>query len=381
MLCLAAVCNITAQDTLWIKSGDLYTRPEAYPIAGLDSVVYFNKYMYLYGSQFEKGRIGMRYEKALGPDRDGGFFFKEPISYIYGGTKYDVAKMTIDTENGAEIDGKTKADYRKCNIHIDSRNDSWNYSGTGKIRGRGNSSWAWYPKKPYRLKLDKKAEILGLGKNKDWVLLANYRDPTDLMNTFVFNWGEAVGLPCTNHTRYVEITLNGEYIGLYQLTEQVEVAKTRVNIDDERGILLELDVDDGPGDSPEATDNFWTEVYRMPACVKNPDDPSADVVDSVKQEFARLEYAIWEHDYDEFEELADVNSFIDYLLVQEFVYNVEVAAPRSIYLHKDVGGKWTLAPCGTSMPDMTSTGTTCTTATDTSTTTTRQCSAPTPRAM
>ena len=255
---------------------------------------------------------------------------------------YEVACVDIVTENEVEV--STRETYVACDINIESDKSEWNYSGSGKIRGRGNSTWLWYPKKPYRIKLDEKAEILGLSSDKDWVLLADYRDPTHLMNAFVFIVGQEVGLPYTNHIRYVEVTLNGEYIGLYSLTEQVEEGKNRVAIDEDQGILLSLDADDGPYYSPDATDNFWSTVYEMPVCIKNPDDLSSSQISEIKNEFGDLEEAIKSADYDAVDELMDISSFIDYMIIQELVYNVEVDAPRSIYMYKDVGERWVMGP-------------------------------------
>jgi hypothetical protein len=257
---------------------------------------------------------------------------------------YRVAQLNIETQYKAPILGKEKEHYVNFTMTIDSENDEWDYEGTGRIRGRGNSTWLWYPKKPYRMKLDEKASILGLAEEKDWVLLANYRDPTHLMNTFVFTAGNELGLPYTNHSRFVEVTLNGEYIGLYQLTEQVEQGKTRVNVADEGGLLISLDKDDGPELAPNESDNFWSEVYRMPICVKHPEDQSKEQLNAIKAEFALLEQAIKNHDYDATAKLMDMKSFIDYMLLQELVYNVEVDAPRSIYMHKDKDGKWFMGP-------------------------------------
>ena len=257
---------------------------------------------------------------------------------------YRVAQLNIETQYKAPILGKEKEHYVNFTMTIDSENDEWDYEGTGRIRGRGNSTWLWYPKKPYRMKLDEKASILGLAEEKDWVLLANYRDPTHLMNTFVFTAGNELGLPYTNHSRFVEVTLNGEYIGLYQLTEQVEQGKTRVNVADEGGLLISLDKDDGPELAPNESDNFWSEVYRMPICVKHPEDQSKEQLNAIKAEFALLEQAIKNHDYDAVDQLMDIQTFIDYMLLQELVYNVEVDAPRSIYMHKDKDGKWFMGP-------------------------------------
>lgn len=257
---------------------------------------------------------------------------------------YQVAQLNIQTENNAPILGKEKEHYVNFTLTVDSENPEWDYEGTGRIRGRGNSTWLWYDKKPYRIKLDKKASILGLAEEKDWVLLANYRDPTHLMNTFVFVAGEKLGLPYTNHSRYVEVTLNGDYIGLYQLTEQVEQGENRVNVADEGGILLSLDKDDGPELAPNEGDNFWSGIYNMPICVKHPEDQTSAQLNAIKEEFALLEQAIKNNDYETTAQLMDMKTFIDYMILQELVYNVEVDAPRSIYMHKNKNDKWYMGP-------------------------------------
>lgn len=269
------------------------------------------------------------------------------------GAAHTVAVMNITTENGAPIKGKEKEDYVNCTINVDHPDDKWDYEGTGRIRGRGNSTWLWYDKKPYRIKLDEKASIVGLAAEKDWVLLANFRDPTHMMNTFVFELGHVMGLPYTNHSRFMEVNLNGEYIGLYQLTEQIEQGKNRVAVDDMEGILIALDADDGPYYSPDSGDNFYSDIYGMPVCVKFPED--TDVSD-IRSELAKLESAILsirrskgdedaiKAGMDKVRELLDVQSFIDFLIIQELIYNVELAAPRSMYMHKDKGGKWVMGP-------------------------------------
>ena len=257
---------------------------------------------------------------------------------------YRVFQLYITTDDGQDI--TSRENYKDCFIVLNAQGSFSNYSANAQIRGRGNSTFLWYDKKPFRLKLNEKHKMLGLAKAKSWVLLANYRDVTDMMNTYVFETGRWLGLPYTNHTRYVELFVNGDYRGIYQLTEQVQQNKNRVDVSDERGILLALDVDDGPGLSPEADDNFKTRVYRMPAAIKYPDDEhfTANTVDSVRTVFAELEQAIKDQDYAHVEQLLDIPSFIKYLQIQEFVYNVELSAPRSIFLHKDGDGKWVMGP-------------------------------------
>lgn len=258
--------------------------------------------------------------------------------------KYQVFQLFVYTENGQAI--RSKEEYVPCYVGInggDSYACRWQRAG---IRGRGNSTWEWYAKKPYRIKLDKKQKVLGMDKAKSWVLLANYRDLTDMMNTYVFELGRMMGMPYTNHTRYVELLLNGEYVGVYQLTEQVQQGENRVAVSDEGGILLTLDVDDGPKGGSASDRSFWTQVYRMPAAVKFPDEENLTPArrDSIKAVFAELEKAVRDRDYARASELLDMESFARFLLIQELVYNVEIDAPRSVFLHKDGAGKWVMGP-------------------------------------
>lgn len=251
--------------------------------------------------------------------------------------------LTINTDGGASI--TSKENYVNSTISFTHSNDGWKLDAvTAGLRGRGNSTWLWYPKKPYRIKFEKKQSLMGLPKAKSWVLLAEYRDPTNLMNSFVFELGQLMGLPYTNHNRYVELVLNGKNQGLYHLTEQVQQNENRVAIDELNGYLIQLDRDDGPELAPGATDNFWSQVYGMPVCVKNPDEPGADVLSRVRTDLAALENAIKGGNLAEVEKLLDVSTMIDYLIVQELVYNVEMDAPRSVYMNKDVGGLWKMGP-------------------------------------
>ena len=258
--------------------------------------------------------------------------------------RFEVPTINIQVEGNAPVLSKDKADYLNCTVEIDGKEMYDDYRGSARIRGRGNSTWFWYDKKPYRIKLNKKSKILGLGSNKDWVLLANYRDPTHLMNAFGFEMASWLGLPFTNHTRYVEVTLNGDYIGLYQLTEQVEQAGDRVDIDVDEGVLLSLDKDDGPELAPDAVDNFWSAYYRLPICVKHPKNPDEETKARIKSDFQELELLIKQCKYRDLSRRFDIPSLIDYLIVQEMVYNVEMEAPRSVYMYKDTDEVYRMGP-------------------------------------
>ena len=244
-----------------------------------------------------------------------------------------IATDSIDTE------------YVACTIEIAGNGQYEDITPAGaRIRQRGNSTRLWYDKKPYRIKLDNKTSILGLPANKDWVLLANYRDQSKFMNAIAFDMARYMGsFPFVNANRFVEVEINGDYMGMYQLTEQIERATSRVDIDTS-GLLLSLDMDDGPELSPDAGNNFYSKVYGMPVAVKYPKNISAERLETIATDFATLEKAIVSADYDNVQKLMDMESFIDFILLQEITRNVELEAPRSMHLYRDDTGKYHMGP-------------------------------------
>lgn len=141
--------------------------------------------------------------------------------------------LYIDIEDGAEV--VVKDDYLDAQMHLQG-NDQFEsgkvlYTGATEIKGRGNSTWEYFPKKPYKLKLDKKADLFGLGKNKHWVLLANYIDESGMRNMLAGDFATRMGVGAMDGT-WVELVINGQPRGMYQLCEHVRLSEDRVNVFD-----------------------------------------------------------------------------------------------------------------------------------------------------
>lgn len=271
----------------------------------------------------------------------------KPFSGEVSFTSDVIARIDITTDNGVAVDSKDPADYRPCSVKVSGK-EEYAMAVRGKIRGRGNSTWNWYPKKPYRIKLDVSSSFLGMAPNKDWVLLADYRDVTHMMNLVGFYLAKELGLPYANHVRYATVSLNGKDMGLYMVTEQVEEGGHRVQLDPDEGILLALDINDGPDDVPNATDNFWSEVFGMAAAVKYPEDADRKVRDRVREEFSFLERAIESEDWAGVKRELDVKSMARYILIQEIISNVEMdnyPSMRSGFIHRrDNDSLWVMGP-------------------------------------
>lgn len=146
----------------------------------------------------------------------------------------------VDTADGSSVDSNTV--YEDAHIKVQGNDEfqdsKYYYDGATEIRGRGNSTWSASAglKRPYKLKLGKKADLLGLGggKNKHWVLLANMIDHTNMRNELVSGFAKDIGLESMSTTNVVLI-LNGEYIGTYELCEHVRLDSSRVDVFDWEG--------------------------------------------------------------------------------------------------------------------------------------------------
>lgn len=158
----------------------------------------------------------------------------------YGG-KYlsnGVPVVEVSVAYNAPIESKDV--WLNCKVRIGENYFDTTMVSDGKIRGRGNEAWRSYPKKPYRIKFTSKESPFGFPENKDWVLLAEYNDKSFLRLPFMCEVSKAVGLQYTVNYQHVNLYLNGEYQGLYILTDQVKVGKNRVNVEGD-GFLIEED--------------------------------------------------------------------------------------------------------------------------------------------
>lgn len=141
----------------------------------------------------------------------------------------DLPVVYITTDDGADID--SKEEYKHAFMSIQGNSEfGIQYAGGIQIKGRGNSTWE-LEKKPYRVKLDDKSDLFGMGKNKHWVLLANCLDPSLVRNTVAQDIACVAGL-VTMDSVWVDVVLNGRLIGNYQLSEHIRIGDSRVQIFD-----------------------------------------------------------------------------------------------------------------------------------------------------
>ena len=208
------------------------------------------------------------------------------------------------------------------------------------VKGRGHSTFA-KPKKPYAIKLDGRHSILGMAPGKRWALLANFMDHSQLRNMLALEVARHTSLAWTPDCRPVDVVLNGRPQGIYLLCEQVRVARGRVEIDENKGFLFELDTyDDGDP-------RFFTAHRHLPVNIKSPDPLTDAIKEKARRMFDEIEQKLYSPHPDMngiYDRYIDSTSFADWWLVHEIAQNAEPNGPRSCYMYCGEDGRLTAGP-------------------------------------
>lgn len=277
----------------------------------------------------------------------------------YSGT---LPVLYIQTENNATI--TSKEDYINATYYLDAMGLS-GYENIGsqaaplsmEIRGRGNYSWTGFDKKPYRIKLADKQPLLGMKKSKHFALLAHADDSNDrkgfMRNAVGIELSKMIGMTYTPDAKLLEVVLNGDYIGLYFLTETIRVDKDRVNI---------VEQEDEETDSEKITGGWLVEIdnydpdphitiaegdrYTMWITYKTPEVLSYQQEQYLNQQMKLIDNLVYgDKQSSELWKYLDMDALAKFYIVQELTDNYE-SFHGSCYLHKDMGAnaKWHFGP-------------------------------------
>ena len=242
---------------------------------------------------------------------------------------------------------KSKEVYIDCTISI-SGTEIEEYSAG--IRGRGNSTWG-LPKNPYRIKFDEKVSVFGESKNKSWVLLALYGDYSAVKDKLAFKMADAIGTDVfVPSYHYVELYLNGLYQGLYLLTDQVDENSGRTDVKEKFTaedvavpFLVELDAY-APDEGVEGVD--WFRIDGNEYAIKYPEVDeryTEEQFEYIKQYIIDVDNACKEGSLEKLAALVDIDSFIDYYIVQEAMGQAEING-KSVYMYKTKDGLMKMGP-------------------------------------
>lgn len=222
-----------------------------------------------------------------------------------------------------------------------------------EIRGRGNTSWS-NPKKPYKIQLEEKQKVFGMPKDREWVLLANYNDKSLIRNILAMRTSEICQMGWTPSMRSCNVYLNDSYIGIYTLSEQVEVSGNKIAVtpatdQDNSGEALTgdyfLEID-------SASDEYFyfiTDKQYLEFMAKDPERPTSAQQAYLKQYMNETEASFLSKDFTDPEKgyaaYVDVDSWIGFFIVQELSKNIDGNTRKSTYCVKHKNGKmkiWTV---------------------------------------
>ena len=274
--------------------------------------------------------------RILTPEEDNKYFMK-PYGRIvrvhvdWLTDRAEVPTIYINTADGQSITSKTV--YKDATITIDGHGIFPSMEETAmQIKGRGNTSWGW-PKKPYRMKFETSVKPLGMKKGKSWVLLSNYQTGSLMSNAIGMKAANLMDATAANHIVPVDLYLNGEYRGSYNLTEKVGFSNNSVDLDDETAAaLLELD---SYYDEPTGQ-KFRTKYYNLPINIKEPDFSEGTTT---------LTLGMIQNDFDGFMQTlyngGDISQHVDieqlsrFLMVNELICNFELYHPKSTFCYRE----------------------------------------------
>ncbi len=337
------------------------------------------------------------------------FNFTEPIKLFVEKdgkkTRYTVYVMTLNTGlpsmsiSTANFDDITsKTEYKKCTVFAGGGDTSYGdyafaknkyINASATVKGRGWTSWYYYPKKSYTLKFEKKQEMLGLPAHTEWVLSANYADRSLIRNAVAMQLAHNVGSEAVMDVRFVDLWVNGTYAGNYQLIEKVEVSKNRVDITkfkenlapDKVGYIIETNghnkaegefgtwtngqdadrpskwqkLNDAITLDPISGDMFFNSLNYNGIIfnVNKPSDTKLGALSKNKQ-LKYLEYiydymdqtekAIKSQKYSEASKYLDMEAMAKWYIVEELAMNTDSKLHCSCYMYKDAGGKLKMGP-------------------------------------
>ena len=237
-----------------------------------------------------------------------------------------------------------------------------------QIRGRGNSSWSgsasqsdYNSKNSYRIKFDEKIDFLGIGaKNKDWVLNSNKFDLSGLRNYLVWTLANKMGtLPYVPASCFVQLYVNNEYRGMYVVSELIETANGRVEVNDnaatdDKGFLIEFDFrghsEDKPyfylpgyGEDPSIKVYDAVELVIKSKVTSTVNEFGATVydqkeIDAIRSYMLKCHNAVNSGNRAEIDKYIDIPSLIDMYILEELSKDCDVGR-ASFFVQRSPGGK------------------------------------------
>ena len=191
------------------------------------------------------------------------------------------------------------------------------------LKGRGNSTW-WNPKKPFLLNLDRADTLLGMAEGQKWVLLANAFDFSNLRNKIVLDFAGGLGMQWNPSGRFVNLFFNGQYYGLYLLTEKIELSETRLNPERVPTYLFLNDIEETVRKAGKPSYPFTGDQYVGVMEARSAGDVPLDSIKEGLEQFRRILLSPKHPTDSELASVMDIESWACKYLTDELFLNGDV---------------------------------------------------------
>ena len=238
----------------------------------------------------------------------------------------NVAAMFIDTPTGSMERIHRDKDYQEQEVRaaVFDEKGMETYAGfNDKLEGRGQSSWN-NAKKSYLLTLERAHEMLGMNPAEKWVLVSNVYDVTNLRNKVIYDLAGRTKLQWTPGCRYVDLYLNGNYVGLYLLAEKVEINGQRLDLKPDKdgehiSFLCKNDLDF----RWKSLRNPFLTRFGRTVEITSPEEPTVSQKQQIFRDVQLMEDAILSGDVEELKKYIDVDSWARKYLIDEIFCNID----------------------------------------------------------
>ena len=250
------------------------------------------------------------------------------------GGKDEMVKIDVPVLSIISKGSINKANYVSATVQLRDPSGEFDmiYDANAEVKIRGNST-AGALKRPLNIRFSSSRNVLGLGESKKWYLLSNPYDKTLMRNKLAYDLAQVLGLSNTPKCTYVDLYLNGEFFGNYLLCESIGIGEDRVDLNiDNNDFLFEVEPYVG---------------YSNPTCLITPilnfklgyndrDKPTLQQEKYVIDFFEKAETAVKNKDWERITEYFDMDSFVNYYLLKEFLKSVDTESSVRYYIKDGV---------------------------------------------
>ena len=220
------------------------------------------------------------------------------------------------------------------------------------IKGRGNSTWLFFDKRPYKLAFKEPVALLDMTEAYEWAMLSNSMDHTLLRNTIALELANVLEIPYTAENQWAHVYENGNYIGIYLICKNQEINEYSINLlenaSNEQVYYLEYAINNGNDENNirfndvEGSSKNWSKSGKISIKYPSQEYLKSEEKKKIELEINKLNEYILHQDWENISKIINLESFVDNFIVNEIMLSGDMGYAFGMY--KDIEGKWNLGP-------------------------------------